>query len=89
MKALKCFRTSLSSNARDLERARQSTLEEVLARQPGSNSCEWQPGRNDQSVFRGTNSKHVLLLVDGMRVGSATAGDVQLVAHSTGANRAG
>ena len=61
----------------DLERAGQSTLEEVLARQPGiefmSNGSQ---GATTSLFFRGTNSKHVLLLVDGMRVGSATAGDV-------------
>lgn len=51
------------------------SLPELLSRQPGiqvSNSGG--PGKATDIFIRGTSSKHTLLLVDGMRVGSATLG---------------
>ncbi|MCA1938857.1 MAG: TonB-dependent receptor [Dechloromonas sp.] len=60
----------------EIEQAAQSTLEELLSRQPGievySNGSF---GGTTGLYIRGTNSKHALLLVDGMRIGSATSGD--------------
>ena len=59
----------------ELDAAGQSTLEEVLARQPGIQSAvNGSYGANSSLFMRGTNSSQVLLLIDGMRVGSATSG---------------
>ncbi|MFZ2266415.1 MAG: TonB-dependent receptor [Azonexus sp.] len=61
----------------ELETAGHSTLEEVLAQQPGIEfAANGGPGANSSIFTRGTSSKHTLLLIDGMRVGSVTAGDV-------------
>lgn len=58
-----------------LEQAGGSTLEEVLSRQPGVEmSSNGGPGALSSVFIRGANSSHVLLLIDGMRVGSVSAG---------------
>jgi len=61
----------------DIEAAGHTNLEQILAAQPGIQivaNGSW--GANSSLLVRGTNAKHVLLLVDGMRMGSATTGDV-------------
>lgn len=59
----------------EIERAGQSTLVELLQRQPGieifSNGGA---GKNSSIFLRGTNADHVVILVDGLRINSATAG---------------
>lgn len=51
------------------------TLPEVLARQAGLQiSANGGRGKQSSVFIRGTESRHVLLLVDGVRVGSATSG---------------
>ncbi|MDD3352455.1 TonB-dependent receptor [Zoogloea sp.] len=59
-----------------IERAGPSfSLPELLARQPGIQmSSNGGPGKATDISMRGTNSKHTLFLVDGMRLGSATLG---------------
>lgn len=52
-----------------------TSLGELLGRQPGIEFRQsGGPGTTSSLFMRGTNSDHVLLLVDGMRVGSVTAG---------------
>ena len=52
-----------------------ATVTEVLARQPGIEIDQnGGPGTTANVFVRGTNSNHVLLLVDGIRVGSTTIG---------------
>ena len=54
----------------DIERSGAATLEELLARQPGiSFASNGGPGAFSSLFVRGTNSSHVLLLVDGIRWG--------------------
>lgn len=61
----------------EIERAGQSSIEELLSRQPGVQfSANGGPGTNSSVVIRGANAKHTLVLIDGLRVGSATSGDV-------------
>lgn len=58
-----------------IERAGQSTLVELLQTQPGieiTNNGGY--GKLSGIFMRGTNSDHVLVLIDGIRVNSATAG---------------
>lgn len=59
----------------EIEKAGQSSLLEILQRQPGVQVTS-SGGRGTQSgVFvRGTNTSHVLVLVDGLRLSSATLG---------------
>ncbi|NJD26227.1 MAG: TonB-dependent receptor [Betaproteobacteria bacterium] len=60
---------------KDIDEAGQSTLEEILGRQPGIQViANGAPGANSSLFMRGTSSNQVLLLIDGVRVGSATAG---------------
>ncbi len=62
-------------NREDIDAAGQSTLEEILGRQPGIQAnTSGAPGANSSLFMRGTNSNQVILLIDGMRVGSATTG---------------
>jgi vitamin B12 transporter len=59
----------------DLERAGQSTLADVLRTAPGIET--WSnggPGLNASVSIRGTNSTHVVVLMDGVRIGSVTSG---------------
>lgn len=59
----------------EIEQAGSSTLEELLARQPGIELYSSGSMGSTTGIFiRGTNAQHVLLLIDGMRVGSATSG---------------
>lgn len=61
----------------EIDAAGQSTLEEVLSRQPGIEyAANGSFGGSSAIYVRGTNAGHVLLLIDGMRVGSATLGSV-------------
>ena len=62
-----------------IERGGHSTLTELLAAQPGIQvSSNGGPGANTGIFIRGANSGHTLVLVDGMRVGSATSGQPAL-----------
>jgi vitamin B12 transporter len=59
----------------EIERAGASSLVELLQRQPGVEvSRNGGLGANSSVFLRGTNADHVLVLVDGLRVGSATLG---------------
>lgn len=61
----------------ELDQAGASTLAEVLSRQPGVQvASNGGPGTISSVFMRGANSSHVVLLIDGMRVGSITAGGV-------------
>lgn len=69
-----------------IERAGQSTIIDLLASQPGVQVSTTGGVGSSSSVFiRGTSSKHALLLIDGMRVGSATSGQALLEAIPLGA----
>jgi vitamin B12 transporter len=57
----------------DIERAGASTLSELLARQPGI-QISTKGGGAGSIYIRGNSAKHTLLLIDGMRIGSATLG---------------
>ncbi|MDC0475469.1 TonB-dependent receptor [Methylophilaceae bacterium] len=59
----------------EIERAGLSTLPQLLQQQPGieiTNSGG--PGKVSTVSIRGTKSTHTLILLDGMRIGSATTG---------------
>ena len=59
----------------EIERAGQSTFVELLQTQPGIEiSSSGGPGTASSIFLRGTNSNQVVVLIDGLRVGSATAG---------------
>lgn len=59
----------------EIEKSGQSSLAEILQRQPGIQVTTSGGLGSNASVFvRGTNSDHVLVLVDGLRMNSATAG---------------
>ena len=59
----------------DIERAGQSSLIDVLRALPGVQvSANGGPGSNATSYIRGAESRHTLLLIDGVRVGSASSG---------------
>jgi vitamin B12 transporter len=60
-----------------IEQARPlQTLGDLLQREAGVESVTTgPPGANTSLFIRGTNSGHVLLLIDGQRVGSATLGE--------------
>jgi vitamin B12 transporter len=59
----------------EIQRTGQSTLVELLAQQPGIEIISSGGAGTISSVFmRGTNSGHVVVLIDGMRVDSATVG---------------
>ncbi|RLJ68332.1 TonB-dependent receptor domain-containing protein [Sulfurisoma sediminicola] len=59
----------------DIQRAGQSTLAELLQTQPGLEiSSTGGPGQPATVFMRGANGAHTLVLIDGMRVGSATLG---------------
>jgi len=62
-------------DAEEIQRAGQSTLVELLQRQPGVEiSNNGGPGKTSGIFIRGTNSSHVVLMIDGVRVQSATTG---------------
>jgi vitamin B12 transporter len=59
----------------DLDRATGQTLAELLSRQPGLESASAGGlGQSSQLFIRGLEARHTLLLLDGVRVGSATLG---------------
>ena len=59
----------------DIERSQVNDLPGLLARQPGLNVTREGPyGQRSALFMRGTNSDHSLVMVNGMRMGSATAG---------------
>ena len=59
----------------DIEQAGQTTLAELLARQPGLQvSINGGPGKVTGLFIRGANPSHTLVLIDGVRIGSATLG---------------
>lgn len=59
----------------EIQRAGQSTLVELLAQQPGIEITSSGGAGTISSIFmRGTNSGHVVVLIDGMRIDSATLG---------------
>lgn len=63
----------------EIQRAGQSTLVEILARQPGIEVTSSGGAGTISSIFmRGTNSGHVVILIDGLRIDSATLGSVAL-----------
>ena len=62
-------------SSEDIRNAGPTTVGELLGRQPGIEFKQsGGPGGSTSVFIRGSNANHVLLLVDGMRVGSATAG---------------
>ena len=66
--------TSVITRA-DLERRQVTSFQEALRGQPGiSITNNGGPGKNSSVFLRGTNSDHLLVLVDGVEVGSATSG---------------
>lgn len=66
-------------SAADIRAAGQSTLSEVLQTQPGVEiSSNGGPGTTTSVYLRGANAGHTLVLVDGMRIGSATTGSTAL-----------
>lgn len=61
----------------ELDRAGQSNLGEILARQPGIEfSTNGSNGATGSIFMRGTNSGHTVVLIDGIRVGSASLGQM-------------
>ena len=63
----------------EIEQAAQSTLAELLGRQPGiSFSSDGGPGSTQSLFIRGTNSDQAVILVDGIRLNSATLGTTSL-----------
>jgi vitamin B12 transporter len=62
-----------------IERAGQSTLVEILQTQPGIEITNTGGEGKASGIFmRGTNTNHVLVLIDGVRVNSATLGTTTL-----------
>lgn len=62
-------------DSEEIERAGQSSFIELLQTQPGIEiSSNGGPGKTSSVFLRGTNPNQVVVLIDGMRVGSATAG---------------
>ncbi len=62
-------------NAEQIQSAGQSTFIELLQTQPGIEiSSNGGAGKTSSIFMRGTNGGHVVVLVDGMRIMSATAG---------------
>jgi len=59
----------------EIERSGQTTLLELLQTQPGVEiATSGGPGKASGLFLRGTNPGHVVVLIDGMRVNSATTG---------------
>ncbi len=62
-----------------IEQSGQSTLTELLARQPGLQmSTNGGPGATTAIFMRGAEARHTLVLIDGMRIRSATTGQPAL-----------
>ena len=63
----------------EIEAAGQSSLPELLARQPGIEfTSNGGAGSNSSMFIRGTSGEHTLILIDGMRINSATNGTASL-----------
>lgn len=63
----------------DIERINPESLSDLLVRVAGINTSNTGTAANNTSMFiRGGNSDHMLLLIDGVRVGSATLGQKNL-----------
>jgi len=59
----------------EIERSGADSLTDILSRQPGVQiSTNGGPGTSTSLFLRGTNSDHVIVLVDGLRINSATLG---------------
>ena len=59
----------------DIERLQVNTAEELLRRATGVNLINnGGPGKSTSLQIRGSNDKHVLVMIDGVRIGSATSG---------------
>ena len=72
----------------EIERAGLSTLPQLLQQQPGiaiTNSGG--PGKLSTVSIRGTKSTHTLILLDGLRIGSATTGPSTNSRYATLPNR--
>lgn len=60
----------------EIERLQATSVSDLLRRVPGVNlTNNGGPGKNTSVSIRGTNSNHILVLIDGVRTGSATTGD--------------
>ena len=60
----------------EIEQAGQTTIEQLLARQPGIQyTANGGPGTNSGIFIRGAAPKQSIVLIDGQRFGSATTGD--------------
>jgi vitamin B12 transporter len=58
-----------------IQQAAQTTLSQLLAQQPGIQfQSNGGPGASTSLFIRGTEARHALVLIDGMRVSSATLG---------------
>lgn len=63
----------------EIERAGQDSLTNLLARQPGvAMTSNGGVGSTSSLFIRGANPNHTLVLIDGLRVGSATTGTAML-----------
>lgn len=70
-------------NRKDIERAAASSLADLLRRQAGIQYVtNGGRGSNSSLFLRGTNAGHVLVLIDGVRVGSTTLGAASLENYS-------
>ncbi|MEH6565325.1 MAG: TonB-dependent vitamin B12 receptor [Halopseudomonas sp.] len=59
----------------DIDRLQATSVEQVLRRVPGiSISNNGGPGKTTSVSIRGSSDKHVLVMIDGVRIGSATSG---------------
>ena len=59
----------------DIETAGQSTVEQLLASQPGIEyAANGGPGTSSDIYIRGANANHTLVLIDGQRTGSVSSG---------------
>lgn len=71
--------TSLSSvtviSREDIERQQARSIQDLFRGLPGINIANnGGPGKNTSVFMRGTESDHILVMIDGIRVGSATSG---------------
>ena len=66
-------------NREEIERLQAGTVPELLKRLAGvSVTSNGGRGKNSSVSIRGTSDKHALVLIDGVRVGSATSGSTSL-----------
>lgn len=60
---------------KDIERQQARSIQDLLRGTPGVGVVNnGGPGKNTSIFMRGTNSDHVLVMIDGIKVGSATSG---------------